>query len=199
MFACASHSPAATPCATRGPTFSTFNRTVAAPRAVPSTPLAPRAASSSLPASRVAPSSPPASRMAPSARSPLFVLGVAPSPAPLTTRYIDPTHVYQQCVQPASSVPSAAPTYSSAPSHEEPPVYHLVALHRDLGHVHLMVTQRAVGVLRPVDCLVLLASSSPALSPKLSSVRSAFVESSTPIGGALCRSMRLYRQTTPGT
>lgn len=55
-------------------------------------------------------------------------------------------------------------------------MYHLVALHRDLGHVHLMVTQRAAGVLWPVDRLVLLASSSPALSPKLSSVRSAFVD-----------------------
>jgi hypothetical protein len=36
-------------------------------------------------------------------------------------------------------------------------VYHLVAIHRDLGHVHLMVTRRTAGVLRPVDRLILAA------------------------------------------
>jgi hypothetical protein len=36
-------------------------------------------------------------------------------------------------------------------------VYHLVGIHRDLEHVHLMVTRRTVGVLRLVDRLILAA------------------------------------------
>jgi hypothetical protein len=55
------------------------------------------------------------------------------SPASLVARYTDPTHVYQRRVHPASSVPSVVTTCASAPSREEPPVYHLIALHGDPG------------------------------------------------------------------
>jgi hypothetical protein len=50
-------------------------------------------------------------------------------------------------------------------------VYHLIALHRDLVHIHPMVTRRAAGVLSPVDRLVLSVSSSLVLSLEPSSVR----------------------------
>jgi hypothetical protein len=53
-------------------------------------------------------------------------------------------------------------------------MYHPVALQHDSRHVHMMVTQRATGVLRPVERLVLSASSS-VLSPEPSFVRSALI------------------------
>jgi hypothetical protein len=42
-------------------------------------------------------------------------------------------------------------------SRSEPSMYHSVAIHHDLGHVHPMVTQRVAGVLRPIDRLILAA------------------------------------------
>jgi hypothetical protein len=36
-------------------------------------------------------------------------------------------------------------------------VYHPDAIHRDPGHIHLMLTRRAAGVLRPVERLILAA------------------------------------------
>jgi hypothetical protein len=61
----------------------------------------------------------------------------------------------------------------------EPPVYHPVAIHRDPGHVHPMVTRRAAGVLRPIDRLILVADTTttpPDASPVPSSVRTALAD-----------------------
>jgi hypothetical protein len=57
-------------------------------------------------------------------------------------------------------------------------VYHPVAIHRDLGHVHSMVTRRAANVLRSVDRLILAADTTTTLdaSPIPSSVRTALVD-----------------------
>jgi hypothetical protein len=58
-------------------------------------------------------------------------------------------------------------------------VYHLVAIHRDLGHVHLMVTQRAVGILRLIDRLILAADTIATpldASPVPSSVRTTLTD-----------------------
>jgi hypothetical protein len=55
-------------------------------------------------------------------------------------------------------------------------MYHPVALQHVLGHVHPMVTQRATGVLQPVDRLVLSASSSSVLSTEPSFVRSVLID-----------------------
>jgi hypothetical protein len=71
---------------------------------------------------------------------------------------------------PASDVPVAR---------FEPPVYHLVAIHRDHGHVHPMVTRRTAGVLRPVDRLILAANMTATfsdVSPLPSSVRVVLLE-----------------------
>jgi hypothetical protein len=65
-------------------------------------------------------------------------------PSTSTTRFVDPAVVYHRCRLAASVAP-------------EPSVYHPVAIHRDPGHTHHMVTRRAAGVLRPVDRLILAA------------------------------------------
>jgi hypothetical protein len=57
-------------------------------------------------------------------------------------------------------------------------VYHSVALHRDPGHVHPMVTRWAAGVLQPIERLVLSTTTSSALSPEPSSVRVALADPS---------------------
>jgi hypothetical protein len=85
----------------------------------------------------------------------------AASSSPPLPRFVDPICVYQRRGQPCASARSCT----------QPPVYHPVAIHRDLGHIHPMVTRRAAGVLQPVDRLVPSALSSPALSPVSSSVR----------------------------
>jgi hypothetical protein len=96
-------------------------------------------------------------------------------------RFTDPTHVYHRREQATPSAPVApAPSTSMArfvnlalvyhrrerasplapddpPTRTEPPVYHPVAIHRDPKHVHLMVTHRVAGVLRPIDWPVLAA------------------------------------------
>jgi hypothetical protein len=56
---------------------------------------------------------------------------------------------YREPVTPAGPVVLVA--------RSETPVYHPVAIHRVPGHVHPMVTWRVVGVLRPVDQLILAA------------------------------------------
>jgi hypothetical protein len=61
----------------------------------------------------------------------------------------------------------------------EPRVYHTVAIHPDPGHVHLMVTQRVAGVLRPVNRLILGADTTvtpPGASSVPSSVRTALAD-----------------------
>jgi hypothetical protein len=61
-------------------------------------------------------------------------------------------------LNPSSSITAASrPCPQPSTSCSEPPVYHSVAIHRDPGHVHPMVTRRAAGVLRPVDRLILAA------------------------------------------
>jgi hypothetical protein len=97
----------------------------------------------------------------------------APCAASLTptTRFTDPTHVYHRrghvtTSAPADPGPSTSPVRFSDPAvvyhhresvtpaapdvpadRPEPPVYHPVAIHRDSGHVHPMVTWRAADVL----------------------------------------------------
>jgi hypothetical protein len=148
-----------------------------APRAAPSTPPAPRATPSTTPAPRAAPSTP--ARFA----NPTLVYhrrGHATTSAPLdsgpstsATRFADPTVVYhrRELATPAAlDVPAVC---------SEPSVYHPVAIHRDLGHVHPMVTRRAAGGLRPVDRLILAADTSstpPDASPVPSSVRTALAD-----------------------
>jgi hypothetical protein len=56
---------------------------------------------------------------------------------------------------------------------------HPVAIHRETGHVHPMVTRRAAGVLRPIDRLILAADTTttpPDTSPVPSSVRTALAD-----------------------
>jgi hypothetical protein len=75
---------------------------------------------------------------------------------------------------------SATPAAPDVPADRpEPPVYYPVAIHRDPGHVHPMVTRRAAGVLRPVDRLILAANTTttpPEASPVPSSVRTALAD-----------------------
>jgi hypothetical protein len=85
-------------------------------------------------------------------------------------RFADPAVVFHRRE-------SATPVAPDVPAdRSEPPVYHPVAIHRDPGHVHPMVTRRAAGVLRPVDRLILAADTTttpPDASPIPSSVRTA--------------------------
>jgi hypothetical protein len=90
-----------------------------------------------------------------------------------TTRFADPAVVYHRR-EPA--IPAAPDVLAS---HSELSVYHPVAIHRDPGHVHPMVTRCAAGVLRPVDRLILIADTTctpPDASPVPSSVRTALAD-----------------------
>ena len=124
-----------------------------------------------LPVPRMAPSPSPTPH---TTTSPSFAPSVAPLLVPLVTRYTDPIDVYERHLRIDSLVPSTMSARASAPSCVEPLMYHPVALQHDSRHVHMMVTQRATGVLRPVERLVLSASSS-VLSPEPSLVRSALI------------------------
>jgi hypothetical protein len=153
----------------------------------PTNPPAPRAAPSITPAPRAAPPTPPAPRAAPptSARfaDPAVVYhrrGHAATSAPAdsslstsTTRFADPAVVYHRH-EPAIPAAPDAPAARSEPS-----VYHPVAIHRDLGRVHPMVTRRAAGVLCPIDRMILTADTTctpPDASPVPSSVRTALAD-----------------------
>jgi hypothetical protein len=74
-----------------------------------------------------------------------------PGPSTSATRFDDLVVVYHRLEQ-AMAVAPDAPT-----ARTEPLVYHTVAIHRDPGHVHPMVTRCAGGILRPVDRLILAA------------------------------------------
>jgi hypothetical protein len=148
---------------------------------------APHAAPSTMPAPRAAPSTPPAQHTAPSTparfANPTLVYhrrghattSAPPDSGPSTNadRFADPAVVYHRrepATPAALDVPAVRPESS---------VYHAVAIHRDPGHVHPMVTRRAAGVLRPVDQLILAAitsSTPPDASPVLSSVRTALAD-----------------------
>jgi hypothetical protein len=66
-------------------------------------------------------------------------------------RFTDPAVVYHRR---ESATPAALDVPTDRP---EPPVYHPIAIHRDLGHVHPMVTRCVADVLRPIDRLILAA------------------------------------------
>ena len=88
------------------------------------------------------------------------------------TRFVDPALVYPRRARATPSAPAA----STAPI--EPPVYHPIAIHRDPGHVHQMMTRHAADVLRLVDLLILAADTAatpPGASQVPSSVRVALV------------------------
>jgi hypothetical protein len=92
-----------------------------------------------------------------------------PAPSTSAARFADPTLVYHRCERATPSAPD------DPPARTEPPVYHPVAIHRDPGHAHLMVTCRAAGVLRSVDRLILAADAPPDASP-VSFVRATLVD-----------------------
>jgi hypothetical protein len=88
-------------------------------------------------------------------------------------RFADPAVVYHRR-EPAIPAALDVPAVRSESS-----VYHPVAIHRDPGHVHPMVTQRTAGVLRPDDRLILSADTSstpPDACPVPSSVRTALAD-----------------------
>jgi hypothetical protein len=87
---------------------------------------------------------------------------VNPTSSTRTACFANPTLVYHR----RDRATPLAPDASSART--EPAVYHPVAIHRDPGHVHPMVTRRAVNVLRLVDRLILAAdtvATPPGASP----------------------------------
>jgi hypothetical protein len=167
------------------------------PRAAPTTPPTPRATTLIMSAPRTKPSTTPTLRTAPSilpapraaSSTPARFANLAlvyhrrghattsapPDSGPSTSaaRFADPAVVYHRR-EPAIPVALDVPVV-----HSESSVYHPVAIHRDPGHVHPMVTRRAAGVLRPVDRLILAAATSntpPDASLVPSSVRTALAD-----------------------
>ena len=111
---CVAMPPLASPCATpTSPALPHVAPTSPAPASIRAAPAFP-----ALP--RVTPTSPALPRSAS-----LPFIDVASS-----SRFANPVHVYQRRGRDAAL----------APTHTEPPMYHPVALRRDPGHVHLMVT-----------------------------------------------------------
>jgi hypothetical protein len=95
------------------------------------------------------------------------------SPTTSLARFVDPAIVYHHREPATPAIPDLPAACS------EPPVYHSVAIHRDLRHIHPMVTRRAVGVLRPVNQLILVADTTaapPEASPVPSFVRTALAD-----------------------
>ena len=89
-----------------------------------------------------------------------------PGPSMNLPQFADPAVIYHRRGPATPVVP-------------EPPVSHPIAIHRALGHTHPMVTRRAVGVLWPVDRLILAADTSATpldASPFPSSVRTALAD-----------------------
>jgi hypothetical protein len=93
-----------------------------------------------------------------------------PAPSTSMARFADPALVYRRREWATTSAPDDPPT------HIEPPVYHPITIHRNLGHVHPMVTSRTASVLRPADRLILTADAPPNASPVPSSVRTAHTD-----------------------
>jgi hypothetical protein len=177
---------------------------------------APHAAPSTLPAPCAAPSTPPAPRAAPPTTPVPRAAPATLAPSTSGNRFADPSLVYRRRGSaPLSAPTNPGPSTSAArfadptvvyyrrrlatPVAPEPLVYHPVAIHRDPGHIHPMVTHHAAGVLRPVDRLILAADTTttpPDASPVPSSVRTT---SLTQTGVRPWRSMWPYWPTTPGT
>jgi hypothetical protein len=108
-------------------------------------------------------------------------------------RLTDPALVYHRHER-------GPPSTSDDPlAHTEPPVYHPIAIHRDPGHVHPIVTRRAADVLRPVDRLILTAYAPSNASPVPFSVRATLADPHWHHANALWRSMRPSWPATPGT
>jgi hypothetical protein len=79
---------------------------------------------------------------------------LAPADPGLSTsaaRFVDFAVVYHRRKKAMPAAPDAPAART------EVPVYHSVAIHRDLGHVDLIVTWRAADVLRSIDRLILAA------------------------------------------
>jgi hypothetical protein len=93
-----------------------------------------------------------------------------PAPSTSVARFADLALVYRCRERATTSAPDDPPT------HIEPPVYHPVTIHRNLGHVHPMVTSRTTSVLRPANRLILMADAPPNASPVPSSVRTAHTD-----------------------
>jgi hypothetical protein len=91
---------------------------------------------------------------------------VAPSPMSHLTCFADPTCVYYHSERTDPLVLAALLAHSRA----EPLVYHLATIHRNLDHVHSMVTRRSAGVLSPINRLVLMFDAAPTTLPIPSSV-----------------------------
>jgi hypothetical protein len=169
-------------------------------------PLMPRAAPPTTPVPRAALSTPPAPWAAPSTSAACFAdpalvchrrewaTPSAPTdlaPSTRATRFADPTLIYHRRERATPLAPDAPSTRTG------PPVYHPVAIHRDPGHVHPMVTRRVAGVLRPIDRLILAADTAatpPNASPVPSSVHDALAD---PTGVVLWRSTRPSWPTIP--
>jgi hypothetical protein len=119
----------------------------------------------------VALSTPPVPR-ADSTTTPAPYVTSAPTD-PGAARFADLAVVYHHREQ-------AMPAALDAPlARTEPPMYHPVAIHSDPEHVHPMVTRCAVGVLCPVDRLILVVDTTvipPDTSPVHSSVRTALAD-----------------------
>jgi hypothetical protein len=117
---------------------------------------APRAALSTSPTPRAAPSTDPHLTW----------------PSTSAACFVDPAVVYDCHERAAPSAPTDLP----ARSRTEPPMYHLITIHRDVGHVHLMVTRSVADVLYPVDRLILTADAPPDAFPVPSSLRTALAD-----------------------
>jgi hypothetical protein len=121
--------------------------TSSAPRAASSTPPAPRAATSIMPAPRAAPSTP--ARFANPAlvyhRRGHATTSAPPDSGPSTSaaRFADPAVVYHRR-EPATTAALDVPAVRSESS-----VYHPVAIHRDPGHIHPMVTRAPLAFSAP--------------------------------------------------
>jgi hypothetical protein len=100
----------------------------------------------------------------------------APTDMSLSTSvacFADPAIVYHRHEPTTPATPDLPTTCS------EMPVYHPVTIHRDPRHVHPMVTRRTVGVLRPVNRLILAAdtiAAPPDASPVPSSARTTLAD-----------------------
>jgi hypothetical protein len=165
--------PLPTPRAAATPPLTTSS----APRAASSTPPAPRAATSIMPAPRTAPSILPAPRAAPTILpAPRAAPSIMPAPraAPSTpARFANPALVYHRRGHATTSAPPDSGPSTSAARFADPAVvyhrrepattaaldvpavrsessvYHPVAIHRDPGHIHPMVTRAPLAFSAP--------------------------------------------------
>jgi hypothetical protein len=123
---------------------------------------------------RVALLPPHAPHVAQSSRNAPHAVSYFPAP---TTRFVNLTYVYQQCLWSCPPVCSFdEPPCAFAHSHDKLSVHHLVAIHCDPCHVHSIVSHQLAGALRLVDPMVLTAATTLTPSPFPSSVRTTLVD-----------------------